>query len=359
MSSGGLFAAAIYIPIVLDQEFAASKLTIGLIVTAYATALFLASVLIGRAADVKGRRKFLRMGFALASFALLLQIFADSPVLLLLARILLGTAVGTIQSVLVAYFIYETKGKIGKFSSFSALGWGFGSLAAGIIGDYLLVFIFSAGLMICATVAVFSLPETIEKKQFVPLFPRKIFRDNYAVYSSVLIRHIGANLVWVTYPLFLIDVLGAPPFWVGAVYATNAVTQFLVMRRLDEYNSIYLIRIGFVLSAATFLLFSITQTYLEILPLQIVLAFSWASLYVGSLKFVTERSPEKATSVGWLHGVISIAGIIGPVLGGTLNDVIGYRLTMIAAVGLSIAGFLVFIVSRRRERRTSSPTISR
>ena len=335
-------------PIVLGKEMNASPLEIGFVVTGYATAVFLASILAGRAADIRGRRIFLRIGFLTATLASLLQIFATSAIELLLVRAFLGSAAGIIQSVLVAYFMYETQGKVGIFSSIGALGWGIGSLIAGIIGHHLLVFTFSAGLMLIATIFIFTLPRMREAKFEIPLFPRQVFKRNYPIYLSVLIRHTGANFVWVTYPLFLMDVLHADALWVGIIYMVNAFGQFFVMSRLDPYNSSHLIKVGFILSALTFLGFSLAQTVLEIIPIQVALAFAWSALYVGSLRYVTERNEEKATSTGWLQGMISIAGIIGPAIGGTMDVAIGYRLTMIAAMVLSFTGLVVFLIARNR-----------
>lgn len=209
--------------------------------------------------------------------------------------------------------------------------------------------------MISAGIVIFTLPVTQEKTFFVPLFPRNVFKKNATVYSSVLIRHIGANFVWVTYPLFLMDELGADAMWVGIVYGVNAFGQFFVMRRLDPFNSSNLVKIGFIVSAMTFLGFSLTHTILEIVPLQILLAIAWSALYVGSLKYVTERNPEKATSTGWLQGMISLAGIIGPVTGGILDMEIGYRWTMFIAMILSIVGLIIFLISKSRAQKDPSP----
>jgi MFS family permease len=358
MSSGSLFAASIFIPIAMQKEMGASSLQIGVVATGYTSALFAASVIIGRQADIKGRRRFLRIGFATAAIATILQIFVHDSLSLLIVRILLGAAAGMIQSVLVAYFIYEShesQNKVGIFSSIGALGWGAGSMIAGAIGDYVLVFVFSAGLMVSACIVILTLPVAQEKTFYVPLFPRHVFKKNAAVYSSILIRHIGANFVWVTYPLFLMDELGADAMWVGIVYGVNAFGQFLVMRRLDPFNSSSLVKIGFIMSAVTFLGFSLTRTILEIVPLQILLAIAWSALYVGSLKYVTERNPEKATSTGWLQGMISMAGIIGPTIGGILDMGIGYRWTMIIAMILSIVGLVIFLMSKDRTQAEASP----
>jgi MFS family permease len=108
----------------------------------------------------------------------------------------------------------------------------------------------------------------------------------------------------------------------------------------------------------TFLLFSLTQDFYQIIPLQIILATSWAALYVGSLKYVTERSLEKATSMGWLQGVISIAGLVGPIVGGYLDIALGYRYTIFIAMLLSLAGLIIFQISKAREKAKKAANIA-
>jgi len=327
----------------------ASRLVIGLVGTCYSSALFLSSVFLGRFADVRGRREVLRVGFLLAAVATLLQAFATDVLQLVFVRILLGLSAGIVPSVLIGYFLYETKGRIGIFASFGALGWGFGSLMAGVFGDSRMIFVFAGGLMIFACLAVWSLPITSEVRHRIPLFPKEVFKQNSAVYVSVLVRHTGANIVWVTYPLFLIEELGADKLWVGVIYTVNAITQFLVMRRLDRIRPATLVGAGIALSILTFLLFSQVGTYYEIIPLQAVLALSWSSLYVGGLRYVNERSSEKSTSTGWLAGMISVAGILGPAAGGYLNDLIDYRMTMVSAAFMCVIALAIFLLFKDRD----------
>jgi len=357
MSSTSIFASMIFIPVVLE-DMGASRLLIGAVVTSYSIALFFSSLFLGRYADVKGRRELLRIGFVIATITTFVQALATDILQLMIVRVLLGLSAGIVSSVLVGYFIYETKGRLGKFSSFGALGWGFGSIMAGIFGDPMSIFVFAGGLMAMAGVAIWTLPKTPEVTHRLPLFPKEVFKENASVYVSILIRHTGAHIVWVTYPLFLIEELGATRFWVGIIYAANALTQFIVMRRLDRINPSVLVAIGLGLSSLTFVLFTLTRSYLEIIPLQVVLAISFSSMYVGGLRYVTERSSEKATSTGWFTGIISVAAIIGPISGGYLNDLIDYRMSMIIASVLCLISLGVFYLYKNNDSRIMSSSYS-
>ena len=98
-------------------------------------------------------------------------------------------------------------------------------------------------------------------------------------------------------------------------------------------------------------------------PTQILLGVSWATLYVGSLKFVMERNVERATSTGLLNSVMSICAIIGPLIGGSVVVVAlsmgvaqldAYRWTMYVATVMAIISFLGFWLSARRNRKSEN-----
>jgi MFS family permease len=54
--------------------------------------------------------------------------------------------------------------------------------------------------------------------------------------------------------------------------------------------------------------------------------------------------------------MISMAGIIGPTIGGILDMGIGYRWTMIMAMILSIVGLVIFLISKGKTQRDPSPS---
>ncbi|MBM4237749.1 MAG: MFS transporter [Euryarchaeota archaeon] len=166
----------------------------------------------------------------------------------------------------------------------------------------------------------------------------------------MLFRHTGANMIWVTYPIFLED-LGADPLFIGAIYAINAVGQFVVMQFLDRFESSRLVATGFILSAITFPSYTLATVYWQIVPAQIVLATAWSCLYVGAMKYVMERNEEKGTSAGILQSVLAISAIAGAVLGGVMAFGYGYHGAMYLATGLALMGLVVFLYSNAWAKR--------
>jgi predicted MFS family arabinose efflux permease len=119
------------------------------------------------------------------------------------------------------------------------------------------------------------------------------------------------------------------------------------MRYVDRYSDTRLINAGLLISAFVFLGYSFATDYRQVMPLQILLAVSWSCLYVGSILYMTHRNVERATSVGMLTSVISISGAFGPILGGIISQLYGYREVMVFAAFLSIIGFFISAVGRR------------
>ena len=345
LSNAGLFGPAVVVPVILQDQLGASKDLIGVIAGGFAGAAFASSYIFGRASDVYGRRSILIIGLLLSGLATVVQAFSlffGGLAFFALTRMLIGFCSGIFPAALLAY-AYETKsGRMGKFSAFGALGWAVGNLAVGMFG-----ILYEGAYTVCAIIIFASfvialrLPFTKETKMCVPLFPKHLIKKNAPVYASMLIRHTGANMIWVTYPLFLLSI-GANVEWIGIIYFVNSFGQFFFMYILDRYDPSLLVAVGLASSALTFFTFTLAGSYWEIIPSQILLAAAWSCLYVGSLRYVMDRSKEKATASGLLSSTMSISGIIGPVLGGLAATAWGFVGTINIATLMSVLALGIF-----------------
>lgn len=340
LTNASASAAGLFIPLFAAQ-YGASLEEIGFIVAAYNAFIVVASILFGRAADVRGVRRILRAGLLLSGAACLTQPFALGPWALLASRAFLGFCVGMYPAALLAYA--KTADRLmGKFSSWGSLGWALGNGLAGIVaqidpGTYWQVFAMSSGAWFLAFFLATAAPAEATGGMRVPIFPRTILRRNIPVFAMILIRHTGANVVWAIFPLFLADALHLSVFEIGIINAFNPFIQFLVMQRIDAYGSRTLIIAGLVGSAATFVLFVVAWDFWSMLAIQILLGFSWATLYVGSLKFITEENPETGTAGGWFNSVTGLSSIIGPIAGGFIAARSYYLTFIVAAASAAIA----------------------
>ncbi|TFH03721.1 MAG: MFS transporter, partial [Candidatus Thorarchaeota archaeon] len=315
MAGAAMLSAVTYVPILAREGLGISELYITFIVGAYAAASFIASYIFGRAGDVYGRRIVIRLGIMLATFSFSLLLISSSLEILFIVRIANGFCVGMYPGALAAY-AYESKMKMGRFATWGAAGWGVGTLFAGYAAGFNIyyAFVMSTIFLIIAFASALTLPKVPRIVVNVPLFPVKTFKKNMHVYLAVLLRHGSACAIWTLWSLFLYD-LGGTTFTIAIVQATNAISQVVFMVTItDRIESKKLVTIGLIASAITFAWFPFAQNILEILPSQVLLGFSWACLYVGALKFVTENNEDRSTASGLLTSMLALSGVIGPII---------------------------------------------
>ena len=351
LSSAGLSSSALLIPNIARDLFGSSNWEIGLVVAGYSATAFMSSYVFGRFSDVHGRAFVLKFGIFLTALATLLQLLATDTYTLMVIRLIVGLCAGIYPAALLAY-VYDKDKKIGRFSSFGSLGFGFGVFAAGVIGIYWGIFLFSSVVLFAAYSLALFLPFGHEEHRNVPFFPMAIIKHNISIYLSIMFRHTGACMIWVIYPIFLAD-LGADPIFIGAIYAINAFSQFVFMQFCDRYAGFLLIIVGFVMSILTFPSYTLATIYYEIVPAQIMIALAWSTLYVGSVKYVMERNDEKGTAAGLLQSALSISAILGSVLGGVVAQLFGYHGCMYVATIIAIMGLVIFISYNRRRTGNS------
>ncbi|MHA2297459.1 MAG: MFS transporter [Candidatus Hodarchaeales archaeon] len=355
VSSASILASFTYIPLFMD-EFGLGKDSITLVVACYSLFAFISSSLAGRGSDHYGRRIFLWVGLLLSAITFTSQFFAFDFLSVLLTRLLAGFSAGIYPPALIAY-AYENRSLMGKFSGIGSLGWGLGNIIGGIIATFSIGYVFlMAGLFFfIGFLVALRLPpvnngEINESETVENVTPSLIvIKNNFSIYSAVFLRHSAAFAVWTLWPLFLKG-LSFDNFQIGMVQATNALTQFVAMFFIsDKVRAEILQGVGLIASSFTFITFLLTTNFYLFLITQVFLGISWAAIFVGAVKFVTEKnqSHERGTASGFLNGALSIAGLAGPAYVFVFLFVFGdtaiiYHALIVFAAMMSLAGFLSF-----------------
>jgi len=344
MAGAAILSAFTYVPILARDYLGADEFYVTVLVAGYATAALVSSYIFGRAGDIHGRRIVLRIGLLIAALSFAMLMLVQDETTLFVVRVINGFAVGMHPGALAAY-AYDSHMPMGRFASFGALGWGVGTFLTGIAAtqDIYSAFALSSLFFVVAFASALTLPPVDRVRVRVPLFPIETLKRNFAVYAAVFIRHSSAFAIWTLWPLFLSD-LGADLFTIGIVQAANSISQVVFMLTItDRIECSRLISVGLLASAATFMWFTLVSSVLEILPSQTLLGFSWACLYVGSLKYVTQKNVERSTASGLLSSVLSIAGVFGPIYASVLYLLWpGYHAILMFAVAMSLFAFVLF-----------------
>lgn len=327
-----------FVPLI-TQSLSSQPTTVGLVVATYQAVLFLSSALFGRLADLKGYKPMIVSGLFAGAITLFAHQFVNDVAALFLVRALCGLAVGIFPAAMVAYASHQTR-ELGRFTSAGSLGWGIGSLVAGTVGDYNHVFTLSAGVSLVGGLVALVMLRSSQERIRQPFFNAATLKRNWQVYLSFFLRHAGAMGIWAIFPIYL-ERLGASKLWIGIIYGINAFGQALFMPLLDRLSARRLIRLGLYGSILTFVGFALCRNYQQLIPFQVLLAFSWSGLYLGSLKYLVDRNQERSTAAGLLNSTLSLSGITGAVLGGIVAH-LGLPAVMLAAALMSAAGALVF-----------------
>lgn len=341
--NSSIMMSNLFIPI-FASELHATGTQIGIIGACYGLALFFSTYIFSKAADNYPPKTLLYIGFVSSSITFFIQMFAYDPVSLAILRTLAGFSAGIYPAVLLLY-VYNLKRSIGKFSSFMPLGWALGNLMAGVIAVYSEIFTIASLLFAASFLITLTLPETrAGTKKKTNLFSVELLKKNWNIYFPFFMRQIGANAVWLIFPLYLAS-LHANKFWIGIIYMLNPALQFFIMRRLDRYDNKFLVHAGDLLSAAAFIaLIPLTIFYQAVLGLALI-AFSYSFLYVGSTNELIKNNEEKGAAAGLLNSSIALASIIGSLIGGVVLQYFGFRGVMATGAFFALVGYAVMLLA--------------
>ncbi|MFW3147085.1 MAG: MFS transporter [Thermoplasmatota archaeon] len=353
LSNGAFLACFTYISIYAD-EAGLSKFEIALMASLYAVATFFSAYIFGRMADNYGRRRILLIGLDLLIVLAALQALAWSLPSFFTFRFIAGVGFGMFPAALAAY-AFEARSKMGKFSSFGALGWGLSLLASGVVAETFgvySVFLFSSALVIISLLVAFTLKPIKQVRIKTPLMPFRMIMKNHGILFPFILRHSSAAAIWVLWPLFLKETIGLTLWEIGIVQATNAFTQFFAMYFMgDRMRPKTQIGLGILLSAVAFISFTVIQTFPLFLVTQVLLGLSWACLFVGTLRTMLDRNRERATAAGLLNSSISFSALLGPFISIMIVQIFpgsSYEAPMYLAFGASLLAFLLFLERNRR-----------
>ncbi|MBN2621551.1 MFS transporter [candidate division WOR-3 bacterium] len=296
--------------------------------------MLFASTVFGRLGDTLGRKRIVIIGFIVSGIVFYGQTTIRDLGSLFLLRGLAGLGAGMIPGPLAALI---GSGSIGVFTAFGSFGFMIASLIAGILTKDAYVFTASAVMCVAGFGISFFIREKVHRIK-VPLFPVKVIRKNIHVYAPFLLRHSAASAIWAIFPIYM-ALLGVDRFMIGMLYAINPLMQFTFMLVLRNVKSSRLIATGLIASAVTFLGYAVIPHWEFLIFLQALLGFSYANLYLGSMKELLEHNEERSTVTGLLNSIIGLSGIIGPLIGG-LVAFLGLRAMLYFSSGVAMVSFI-------------------
>ena len=341
----GIAITFVFMPIIASGV-AESIFEIGIIVAAFAFAQILTETYFGRMSDRKAKRLlFIRVGFILCALTFGLHYFADNTTYLIIARIGAGIASGIMLPPMLAYAYEAGKGKskVASVISFHALGWLAGIVAAGITNDEKLIFVVSSGFFIIGFLLSLRLPKLQTEKIIGKGIIKKIIVKNKFLFSSLLIRHIGAAAAWTVLPIMLMEYFGAELYQVSIVYVANTLTAFLVMNLMSkriQIQNITKYKIGIGMTVIVFVGLALITDWWMAWPFMAIVGCSWAFLFIGGNFHLMENNP-RSTSTAIFSSTLAISTVIGPVIAGAIAYYTDYTVVMYFSIIVTLFAFII------------------
>lgn len=316
----------------------------------------------------------LSTGFSLALFAIV-----NSPLLVLLATILLTISSTFLRLGLVvivaAINAQRRASAMGLLNVANSLGSSLGFVLVGWIADkqgYAVTFLVSAVPITLVSIVAWTLsnwlpggtgdrddPRSHSSFQNILQTPKKI-----ALPILFLLCDMGITFAWQTFmPIYLVDSLGWSVTLLGELMAARTLV-YLVCQPLSAYLAD---RIGYErllvvgLSGYGILISSIaltSNTWLIFVAMLINAALA-SPIYPTSLALAAEvPQEERGTAMGFMLASSNLAGVLGPMLAGLIVSAAtvptaGFAYSFIPALTVSITSWL--ILSRRTINITKLP----
>jgi len=341
----GIAITFVFMPIIASGV-AESVFEIGIIVAAFAFAQILTETYFGRMSDRKAKRLlFIRVGFILCALTFGLHYFADNTTYLLIARIGAGISSGIMIPPMLAYAYEAGKGKskVASLISFHALGWLAGIVAAGFANDERLIFVISSGFFIIGFLISLKLPKLQTEKIIGKGIIKKIIVKNKFLFSSLLIRHVGAAAAWTILPIMLMEYFGAELYQVSIVYVANTLTAFLVMNLMSkriQIQNITKYKIGIGMTVIVFVGLALITDWWMAWPFMAIVGCSWAFLFIGGNFHLMENNP-RSTSTAIFSSTLAISTVIGPVIAGAIAYYTDYTMVMYFSIIVTLFAFII------------------
>ena len=341
----GIAITFVFMPIIASSV-AKSVFEIGIVVASFAFAQILTETYFGRMSDRKAKRLlFIRAGFILCAITFGLHYFADNTTYLIIARLGAGIASGIMIPPMLAYAYEAGKGKskVASVISFHALGWLAGIVAAGFANDEKLIFVVSSCFFIIGFIISLKLPKIQTEKIVEKGIIKKIIVKNKFLFSSLLIRHVGAAAAWTVLPIMLMEYFGAELYQVSMVYVANTLTAFLVMNLMSkriQIQNITKFKIGIGMTVIVFVGLALITEWWMAWPFMAIVGCSWAFLFIGGNFHLMENNP-RSTSTAIFSSTLAISTVIGPVIAGGIAYYTNYTAVMVFAIIVALSAFII------------------
>lgn len=322
------------------EKMGASALGIGIIFAGYAITNVIATPLIGRLSDRKGRKIFIAIGLFGYAVIALGFVWADNVLYLTLVRLVQGVAGAFILPIAQAYIgDVSPNGEEGKwmgyYNAINFTGFGCGPLMGGLLtdhfGTYASFYAMGALNLLAFLIVVFLLPEVTQEKvsSDLSLSVKEMSASSMVrgLFSFQFTVSIGQGAFTTFLPIFASISIGLSPSLIGVLLAINmllsSLLQFYAGHLADRLNRSILLAVSSFFIALSFGLIPFGNNFWQLLMIGALggIAGAIAGPAAAALTVEEGRRFGMGSTIAIMNIAMSLGFAVGPVLGGSIVDV--------------------------------------
>jgi predicted MFS family arabinose efflux permease len=116
---------------------------------------------------------------------------------------------------------------------------------------------------------------------------------------------------------------------------------------VEDFNNRKLIAVGTLFTIFVFIGYGVAPNWIFLVPVQFLLAMGFSALQVGVFQELLQKHEAKAVVSANLNAVVNFSAVVGPLLGGLVSQLYGYRINMFCAAVIAAASFLTIGGTKR------------
>lgn len=333
------------------QSCGFSLFQIGILISVENLAGFFGQFFWARISDLLGKRKpFLIMSSICWMVTLFIYTYICTFHMFLILVLSKSLLTPPMMPLLTTLVLTQNSHKLKAFTFahyriWGSIGWVISTFFTGsIIANFGLKYVFYLNALI-SLLLIFITAQIKEFKIFRPEKQEKAFfkikRQFVLFLSIILIFQLTHYMIIPFMPVYL-KKIGASPQLISISSSLSAILEVPIMlwigKLTNRKGKKLLLIFGLTIAALRYFLYSIIMNPLLLLPIHLLQAITYSIVEVITVVSISDVFPMEQQAIGQTlyYSSSSIAGIIGPYLGGLVADTYGITSTFHLALGITV-----------------------